>query len=419
MNFKNFIFNLLLLQFVFAGSINAQNWLTTGNVGIGANNYLGTKNNADLVLKTNATEVARFSPMLSGSIGKANFIDPTCSGAFAAGSSNTLNPNSGHSVALGHGNELEGPHEFALGMDNSVFSEYSGCVGVNLRAGADHALTMGIGAGPGWPLENNTPNSIVLGVYQPTMFITETLVSIGNIAPDPFYTLTVSGDVIANNTFLISDRRFKKDIHTLNNALDRVLALRGTQYFFRTDEFKEKNLATGKQFGFIAQEMKEVFPELVHVNDKGEHSINYTGIIPVLVEAMKEQETRIEEKDAAIFCLQNQMENLEARLARLEASLSQPGTDARVFEQPKLEKAFGIAPNPTSGHFQITLSKTAETESSVLLVFDGNGKEVARQSIEAGSSVADVNFNLPNGSYNISLLMHGKLSSTQTLIVAK
>jgi hypothetical protein len=48
--------------------------------------------------------------------------------------------------------------------------------------------------------------------------------------------------------------------------------------------------------GFIAQELKEVFPELVYQEtDSSEYSINYIGLIPILVEALKEQQILIEE----------------------------------------------------------------------------------------------------------------------------
>jgi len=412
-----FIFSLLLIQIAFLGTAKAQNWLINGNNGIGPTNFLGTKNNADLILKTNSLEVARFTSGLSASVGKANTVDPSCTGAFAAGKANLIDAGSNHAIALGHGNEVTSADGFALGRDNLVTASHAGCIGSNLQTTADHAITIGSN------ITNSTPNSIQLGVGQLGVFIMEGLmggiIGINTTTPSPFSAIDVNGDIYSYGVWIGSDKRFKKEVRTLDKALDKVLSLRGTEYFFTNDEFKDKNFPVGKQIGFIAQEMEQVMPDLVRSNNGAGYTVNYIGLIPVLVEAMKEQQTQIEEKDAAISCLQNQLSSLEARLARIEANMLQGPADARAFEQPKLEKAFGIAPNPTNGHFQINLSKIAETESSILLIFDGNGREVARQAIEAGSTVANVNFNLPNGSYNISLLMHGKLSSTQTLVVAK
>ncbi len=398
-----FLFALLLLQVAFLGGVNAQNWLINGNNGIGPANYLGTRNNADLILKTNSLEVARFTPALSGSIGKANTVDPSCTGAFAAGQGNLVDAGSNHSIALGYGNEVTSANGFALGTNNLVTEEYSFSIGSFMS--------------------NNTPNSILLGVDFPGVFIQSApaggLVGVNTTTPSPFSALDVNGDIYSYGVWIGSDKRFKKEVRTLDKALDKVLALRGTEYLFTNDEFKNKNFPSEKQVGFIAQEMEQVMPNLVRSNGGAGYTVNYIGLIPVLVEAMKEQQTQITAKDAAISCLQTQMESLEARLAWLEANLSQTASDTRAFEQPKLEKAFGLAPNPSNGQFQLTRSETAQNEAATLLVFDSNGREVARRVMEAGSRVADFNLNLPNGIYNISLLSNGKLSATQTLVVAK
>lgn len=399
----NFLFALLLLQVAFLGGVNAQNWLINGNNGIGPANYLGTRNNADLILKTNSLEVARFTPALSGSIGKSNTVDPSCTGAFAAGQGNLVDAGSNHSIALGYGNEVTSANGFALGTNNLVTEEYSFSIGSFMS--------------------NNTPNSILLGVDFPGVFIQSApaggLVGVNTTTPSPFSALDVNGDIYSYGVWIASDKRFKKEVRTLDKALDKVLALRGTEYLFTNDEFKDKNFPAEKQVGFIAQEMEQVMPNLVRSNGGAGYTVNYIGLIPVLVEAMKEQQAQITAKDAAISCLQTQMESLEARLARLEAGLSQTASDTRAFEQPKLEKAFGLAPNPSNGQFQLTRSETAQNEAATLLVFDSNGREVARRVMEAGSHTADFNLNLPNGTYNISLLSNGKLSATQTLVVAK
>lgn len=96
-------------------------------------------------------------------------------------------------------------------------------------------------------------------------------------------TFTATGNVTA-----FSDARVKTNIKTIDNALLKVLALRGVTYN-RTD-LEDKS----EQIGVIAQEVKEVLPQVVQEND-GHYSVAYGNIVGVLIEAIKEQQAQIEE----------------------------------------------------------------------------------------------------------------------------
>ena len=117
-------------------------------------------------------------------------------------------------------------------------------------------------------------------------------VGIGTTAPN--YPLEVNGDINAigfvrsNGTVLTSDVRFKKNISTLMNALDRVTKLRGVSYDWKKDAFPEKQFSREKQIGFIAQEIEQGFPELVSTGADGYKGVDYARLTPVLVEAVKE-----------------------------------------------------------------------------------------------------------------------------------
>jgi hypothetical protein len=74
------------------------------------------------------------------------------------------------------------------------------------------------------------------------------------------------------------------------------------------DEKKKAALLNSgtNQFGFMAQELKEVVPEAVKLDENtGTYSVNYIMLIPILVEALKEQQLKIEQLDAKILELQN------------------------------------------------------------------------------------------------------------------
>ena len=86
-------------------------------------------------------------------------------------------------------------------------------------------------------------------------------------------------------------------------------------YNYRTDEFPTMNLSTGKQFGFVAQDIEKVFPELVvnQVNkvenpkdrtdrslDIQYKSVDYVSLIPILTKAIQEQQQTIEKMQKEI-----------------------------------------------------------------------------------------------------------------------
>ena len=115
------------------------------------------------------------------------------------------------------------------------------------------------------------------------------------------------GNVIAYSTTTGSDRKLKKNIRDLEGSLDKTLKLRGVKYDWK-DENKDNN-----QLGFIAQEVEEVLPEVVkEVETLGKDSthltVNYPAVVPLLVEAIKEQQTLINRLEERIKDLENKQE---------------------------------------------------------------------------------------------------------------
>ncbi len=135
-----------------------------------------------------------------------------------------------------------------------------------------------------------------------------------------------NGNVTVTGTFANpSDEKLKKNIHPFTNALSKVNELSVHSYEFRNKrELENINLPAGSQIGFTAQEMEKVFPHLVseqvHTYDRNQgvkdaekdnqqityKGINHIGMIPVLTQAIKEQQEIIEE-------LKERIEVLESR----------------------------------------------------------------------------------------------------------
>ena len=97
--------------------------------------------------------------------------------------------------------------------------------------------------------------------------------------------INVTGVATAQDFDALSDINYKENINTVNNALNKVEQLRGVKF-----DWKESGLPS---YGVIAQELQEVLPELVHGHDP--KTVNYNGIIGVLIEAIKELKAEIEE----------------------------------------------------------------------------------------------------------------------------
>lgn len=84
---------------------------------------------------------------------------------------------------------------------------------------------------------------------------------------------------------LVSDIKLKKNIEPLTHCLDKILQLQGVEY--------DRIDYEGHELGLIAQEVEQIIPSVVHT---AEHkSIAYTSLIPVLIEAIKEQQQQIED----------------------------------------------------------------------------------------------------------------------------
>lgn len=111
-----------------------------------------------------------------------------------------------------------------------------------------------------------------------------------------------NGDVEIINGFLTSDQQFKTNPTAISSALKIVSNLNPKTYYFDTLNFQQFNFGSEKQYGFIAQEVETVLPELVHNSiHPGEQdafgnvigqsttykSLNYNAIIPINTQAIK------------------------------------------------------------------------------------------------------------------------------------
>lgn len=226
-----------------------------------------------------------------------------------------------------------------------------------------------------------------------------------------------SGNVWAWS-FQPSDRKLKENIEPLQGALDKIMLLKPAVYNYKVDEFADMHLPAGRQMGLIAQELEQVFPELVKelknmskTNDKGEvtdrfvdsKSLNYTGLIPLLIAGMQEQQTTIDAQQKKIELLEQ----------------TQNGTTG-VNEQTIGFRMAQNEPNPFTHETVIKFTLPASVNNAYMAVYDLTGKQITTFAIQekGESSITLTAEKLDAGIYIYSIVADGKVLDSKRMVVA-
>jgi hypothetical protein len=150
------------------------------------------------------------------------------------------------------------------------------------------------------------------------------------------------GRVIANSYEVVSDARLKQDISKLGYGLAEVLRLRPVSWRWKAHP------ESGGQLGLVAQEVEAVLPELVSTSKDAEQKkgLNYTGLIPVLVNAMQQQQQQLEQQQTQdrrqqtqLAAQQTQIKQQQGDLAALQQQLRQVKQQREVIRQQQQEMA--------------------------------------------------------------------------------
>ncbi len=121
----------------------------------------------------------------------------------------------------------------------------------------------------------------------------------------------VNGTGYATGGFWASDLRFKKNIKTIDSPMDKINNIRGVSFEWKRSEYQDKGLPEGEHYGVIAQEIEQVLPEIVKEGPDGDKAVSYTELVPILTEAIKEQQKQLEEQQRQVEYLLQRVEWLE------------------------------------------------------------------------------------------------------------
>jgi hypothetical protein len=253
-----------------------------------------------------------------GSVAMGEQNTASGSRAFAMGYWNNLASGS-NSFAIGETTTASGSSSVAMGRNTTASANYSTAIGYRTTASGINSFAIGeettasdyasvsIGS-------YNSVNSTVTVGGNATSFDTDNAAFvIGNgyeDDSDPMNSITVNSDAfvvyfngnatLAGDLTINSDERLKDNIQPLGSTLDKLHQIEGKTYSFKKDEEHTPKI------GVLAQEVQLVFPELVTEGADGILSVNYQGLVPVLINAINEQEVKMSEQDAKIAALEAQ-----------------------------------------------------------------------------------------------------------------
>ena len=239
----------------------------------------------------------------------------------------------------------------------------------------------------------------------------------------------VIGTLTATNITTTSDIRLKDNISSLSESpvSTSLFDLKPVRYTFRqcqteyvtdtgtivVNALNPESVSFEKEhFGLIAQDVKEVFPELVSEDTDGMLSINYIELIPIMIQTLKELKTEVE-------TLKENKESNVPKAASVDNAILEiadtPNADSLV---PSLSQN---TPNPFNTDTRVAYYLPETVSQAAIYIYDMQGAQKSVYSLtERGNAVVTINGGSLNaGMYLYSLIADGKLVDTKRMVLTK
>ncbi len=232
-------------------------------------------------------------------------------------------------------------------------------------------------------------------------------------------------DIQVKTCYEYSDRDGKTDITPISNSLKKIMNLEGVSFYWKNDTMQEK-----RNIGFIAQEVEKHIPEVVIKDDTlGGYLISYSGIIPCLVEAIKDQQKQIETlqnivlaHEQELISLKKQKENIASseNSSTLKSSsvLSNINADENIVEKAKL---YQNSPNPFTDDTEINYKLPQNTHTAIIYIYNMQGTPIKNIEIDqrGDASITIQGNSLQPGMYMYTLITDGKEIDTKRMILTE
>jgi hypothetical protein len=215
----------------------------------------------------------------------------------------------------------------------------------------------------------------------------------------------------------VSDKRLKENIREVNNALETVTNLKAFQYDFKKETSIDDSLKLPKEildkkekerkdrYGFMAQDVMEIYPSAVVYDDSTDiYGIDYTKFVPILVEAIKEQQLEIEDIKAQIAV--NGMTEFKSDDVIEDNSSMKASLEQNV-------------PNPFTENTIIKFFIPSEASEANIYIYDLQGKQIRDEQIDEreSSELVISGSTLSPGMYHYTLIVDNKVIDTKTMIL--
>lgn len=235
-------------------------------------------------------------------------------------------------------------------------------------------------------------------------------------------TILTNGFARFASVWVWSDEGFKSNIESIENPIGLLQQLDGKQYDFKFSP----NTEGMPSIGFLAQDVQKVVPQLTHLGDDQKLAVNYDGFIPILSEAIKQQQEMIDEKDLEIANMEERMLQMQSDIDELRSLFSaQQGSKEEGPDQGAIVgnsdpiRLYQNQPNPF--HLSTTINYYVPEESgdARIFIYDLNGVEISHMDIEeyGNASVTVPAQSLKPGLYLYALTVNGALIDTKRMVV--
>ncbi|MBN1186924.1 MAG: tail fiber domain-containing protein, partial [Bacteroidales bacterium] len=209
-----------------------------------------------------------------------------------------------------------------------------------------------------------------------------------------------------------SDARLKTNLEPVSNSLDKVLKMKAYTYDLNIDQLenneeKSANTTNQSQIGFLAQDLLKFIPEVVEYDSAAdEYGVKYGAIVPVLAEAIKEQNNIIMELIKEVEKLKDK-EKSDEKISETESN-----TPFLIGQNQ---------PNPFNEYTDIQFYIPNEIKSAVFFVYDLQGKQImSRKIIERGNGeIIIYSSELQPGMYNYLIIADGNIIGTKQMILTR
>ena len=230
-------------------------------------------------------------------------------------------------------------------------------------------------------------------------------------------------DIYSHGSLINSDERLKSDIKPLTDEKEKLYLLQGKSYKKTPSpvltmglvedslaEKKEEIIIETPEYGYLAQELEKVFPDLVKQDSAGYYAVNYIGLIPVIVEALKDQKLEIEKQ--------------QEQIKQLVKLLDIKSINEKDFEENGIESIpllLQNTPNPFNQATEIGYYIPASVNSANIYIYDVTGFQQRNISISErgkGATILQASA-LQAGIYFYTLICDGKPVDTKQMILTR